>query len=98
MAEMTTYDAALEVLADGACLAQILDLPGCFAVAGDVSDALTTLATAIPAYYAWLRSHDEYTPLVTGPFAVLAGERQASAAATARACDARAFFASDALP
>ena len=33
MAETTTYDAALELADDGACLAQILDLPGCFAAA-----------------------------------------------------------------
>ncbi len=65
-----TYDAYVEILASGACRAQLLDLPGCFAIADDVTAAVSALEGSIPAYYEWLRSHDEYTPIVVGPFHV----------------------------
>jgi predicted RNase H-like HicB family nuclease len=94
MAE-TTYDACLELAPDGACLAQILDLPGCFAIGPDESTALAALAAAITGYFAWLQTHDEYTPVVPGPFAVAARER---ATGVAQPCGALGFFAPDAEP
>ncbi|HEY7342998.1 MAG TPA: hypothetical protein VH591_19145, partial [Ktedonobacterales bacterium] len=54
----------------------LLDLPGCFAVASDVWVAVSRLERSIPAYYDWLRSHDEETPIVTGPFRVQLMETQ----------------------
>ncbi len=70
------HDAYIEVLASGMCRAQLLDLPGCFAVASDVWVAVSLLERSIPAYYDWLRSHDEYTPIVAGPFRVQLMETQ----------------------
>ena len=64
------YDAFLEVRDDGACLAQLCDLQGCFAYGRSPDEALSALASRIPAYYAWLRGHDDYTPDVHGPFRV----------------------------
>lgn len=70
MSEKVTYDASIEMQPDGSCLAQLLDLPGCFGRGTDEASALAALAVAIPDYYAWLRRHDDYTPDVAGPFAV----------------------------
>ena len=60
---------------DGSCLAQLLDLPGCYARGASESEALAALAARIPTYYAWLSRHDEYTPDVHGPFRVVMAER-----------------------
>jgi predicted RNase H-like HicB family nuclease len=70
MSEEVTYDSYIEVQPDGSCLAQLLDLPGCFGRGTDEARALAALMAAIPDYYAWLRRHDDYTPDVAGPFAV----------------------------
>jgi hypothetical protein len=95
MPEATTYDAYLELAPDGAGLAQVLDLPGCFGFGPNQDDALAALGAAIPDYYAWLRAHDEYTPVVAGPFAVAARERMMG---LAQPCSSLAFFVPDAQP
>jgi hypothetical protein len=68
--EEIVYDAYLEVYDDGSCLAQLLDLIGCYARDRSEAAALAALTERIPAYYAWLSRHDEYTPVVYGPFRV----------------------------
>jgi hypothetical protein len=88
-----TYDAYVEKLASGACRAQLLDLPGCFAIADDVTAAVSALEGSIPAYYDWLRSHDEYTPIVAGPFRVQVKEVQEVPGQYPHAADA--FFGPD---
>jgi hypothetical protein len=95
MGETTTYDAYLEVQPDGRCLAQIVDLPGCFASGAAESAVLTTLIAAIPPYYQWLSRHDDYTPIVSGPFQVEVRERLVGSADPCAAC---AFFAPDGVP
>jgi hypothetical protein len=74
--EYGEYDAYVEILPSGACRAQLIDLPGCFAIASDIWVAVSHLERSIPAYYDWLRSHDEYTPIVAGPFRVQLKETQ----------------------
>jgi predicted RNase H-like HicB family nuclease len=96
MSQQVAHDAYVEVLDSGACRAQVSDLPGCFAVGQDVVSALMALAERIPAYYDWLRSHDEYTPMVAGPFRV---EAKAVERVTGRYPNVtEAFFPSDATP
>lgn len=63
-----TYDVYLEESANGATLALILDLPGCFASGASREQALEHLQQALTDYHAWLRQHDDYTPEVHGPF------------------------------
>jgi predicted RNase H-like HicB family nuclease/uncharacterized damage-inducible protein DinB len=63
-----TYDVYLEEAPDGATLALILDLPGCFASGMNREEALARLQQAVADYHAWLRRHDDYTPEVHGPF------------------------------
>ena len=96
MGEEVVYDAYVEIQPDGVCLAQLLDLPGCFAHAADDASALAVLAAAIPEYYAWLRRHDEYTPDVRGPFRVTLKQREPVQVINSRATGA--FFAPDAEP
>lgn len=93
MDEPVTYDAYLEVERDGRWVAHILDLPGCVATGTSAHQALATLTAAIPAYYAWLKRHDEYTPDVRGPWTLSPRETVPSAAS-----GAGAFFAPDAQP
>lgn len=90
MDEAATYDAYLEVLPNGETLAQVLDLPGCFAYGASSDIATLALAAALPAYYAWLRRHDDYTPIVTGPYAMRVREMVR--------VPPRAFFGPDAEP
>lgn len=94
--EPMTYDAYLEVRDDGSCLAQLLDLPGCFSIGASPDAALSALAASIPAYYEWLRRHDDYTPAVHGPFLVLPREVQRTA--TASGLPLAAFFSPAAEP
>ncbi|HEU5200733.1 MAG TPA: type II toxin-antitoxin system HicB family antitoxin [Ktedonobacterales bacterium] len=63
-----TYDVYLEEAPNGATLALILDLPGCFASGASRQEALEHLQQALTDYHAWLRLHDDYTPEVHGPF------------------------------
>jgi predicted RNase H-like HicB family nuclease len=69
-----TYAAYLEVGQDGQWLAVIPDLPGCFGRGATEQAALSALTAAIPSYYAWLQAHDDYTPVVHGPWNVLPRE------------------------
>ncbi|HEX5441360.1 MAG TPA: hypothetical protein VFW76_10775 [Ktedonobacterales bacterium] len=87
------HDAYVEVLPSGMCRAQLLDLPGCFAIGLDVWVAVSHLERSIPAYYDWLRSHDEYTPIVSGPFRVQLMETQEVAGPLPYQADA--FFGPD---
>jgi predicted RNase H-like HicB family nuclease len=93
MAEELVYDACLEVRPDGACLAQLCDMPACFACGADEAEALRILEARIPAYFAWLARHDEYTPVMRGPFRVTVAEALRVADPTTGA-----FFQSDAQP
>jgi predicted RNase H-like HicB family nuclease len=96
VAEPMRYDAYLELAEDGACLAQLLDLPGCFARGPDERSAVERLVAGIPAYFAWLRQHDDYTPEVAGPFAVEIREVQRVSTHAGR--PRAAFFAPAAEP
>ncbi|HSH01529.1 MAG TPA: DinB family protein [Anaerolineae bacterium] len=55
----TIFHAYLDFNEDGACMAHILDLPGCFVRADNRELALLSLPTAMEGYQAWLRSHGE---------------------------------------
>ena len=90
--EDATYDAYLLNYPDGSWLALAADLPGAYATGATADEATTRLATAIPAYYAWLQSHDDYTPIIHDTPQVAVRERAQA--------DARggAFFAADAEP
>ncbi|HST88378.1 MAG TPA: hypothetical protein VLJ14_08375 [Ktedonobacterales bacterium] len=93
MGDGAVYDGSLEVRPDGSCLAQIADLPGCFGRGMGQEAALAALVAAIPGYYAWLSAHDEYTPVMHGPYAVTPRE-----IVRLSADHIGAFFASDAEP
>ncbi len=90
MQQPATYDAYVEIAPDGSALAQILDLPGCYGRGRTEQEALASLTAAIPNYYAWMERHDDYTPVVAGPHAVLVRERAATPPG--------AFFTPDAEP
>jgi predicted RNase H-like HicB family nuclease len=60
--EDATYDAYLLHYRDGTWLAQLADLPGAYALGDSQEQATARLTAAIPAYYAWLSQHDDYTP------------------------------------
>lgn len=94
--EPTTYDAYLELRDDGSCLAQLLDLPGCYSLAGSQAASLSALAAAIPRYFDWLRRHDDYTPEVHGPFAVL--PREVVRVSSVNTAPGSAFFSPSATP
>ncbi|HEU5348243.1 MAG TPA: hypothetical protein VFU63_06490, partial [Ktedonobacterales bacterium] len=80
----------------GACRAQLVEMPGCYAVANDVPSALAALESRIASYYDWLRTHDEYTPIVAGPFYVRVKDTQHIAGRTPYVKEA--FFPADATP
>lgn len=94
--EPITYDAYVELGVDGLYTAQLLDLLGCYARGATEDEALHRLDSAIPAYYEWLRSHDDYTPIVKGPFAVKRAELLAAKAEGSPWNGV--FFDNDALP
>jgi predicted RNase H-like HicB family nuclease len=96
MGDSTSYDAYLEGTSDGQWRARILDLSGCWADGATEQQALAALTASIPAYFAWLRAHDEYTPLVAGPFTLRPRESQPARSDQGRPIGA--FFARDALP
>jgi predicted RNase H-like HicB family nuclease len=90
--EDATYDAYLLSYPDGSWLALAADLPGAYATGATADEATARLAAAIPAYYAWLQSHDDYTPIIHDSPQVVVRERAQA--------DARggAFFAADVEP
>ena len=91
-----TYDAYLEVGQDGQWLAVIPDLPGCFGGGATEQAALSALTAAIPAYYAWLKTHDDYTPEVRGPWRV--APRETFRTVMVGDYEVGAFFTPDAEP
>jgi predicted RNase H-like HicB family nuclease len=93
MSEDMVYDACLEVRPNGSCVAQLIEMPACFAHAEDEARALAALEASIPAYFEWLALHDDYAPVVQGPFRVVAAETVTVADPTIGA-----FFPSDAEP
>ena len=89
-----TYEANIESLPNGTVCAEIAELPGCYAMANDAAAATEALGARIPAYYDWLRSHDEYTPIVRGPFRAVTKETQRGEGQAFGV----AFFTTDAEP
>lgn len=91
-----TYDAYLLRYPDGSWLAQLTDLPGAYATGATQAEAEARLAGAIPAYFAWLSQHDEYTPTTHSLAQVVAGEVAEASAGPAQG--GGAFFSGDAEP
>lgn len=91
--EAATYDAYLLRSQDGSWLAQLADLPGAYATGASQEEATTRLAAAIPAYFAWLSQHDEYTPITHGGMVVAREVAEASGGPMRGA-----FFSGDAAP
>lgn len=92
--EIATYDAYLLRFPDGSWLAQLTDLPGAYATGSSPDEATQRLTQAIPAYYAWLTQHDEYTPIAKGVAQVTPREQATAGAAPIYG----AFFSGDAQP
>ncbi len=86
------YDVSLEIFPDGRVLAQILELPGCFARAGSETEALNNLRVAVPDYFRWLSMQDAETPTMSGEVELIVRERVPVAP------PAGAFFTPDAVP
>jgi predicted RNase H-like HicB family nuclease len=96
MPAMMTYDAYLEILPYGETLAQVTELPGCYAKGASENEALNRLYIAVPDYYRWLRMQDEETPTMSGDVAITVRER---VPVTRNALhEVRAFFTSDDEP
>lgn len=91
-----TYDAYLLRYPDGSWLAQLTDLPGAYARGATQGDAMARLTAAIPAYYAWLTQHDEYTPILRGSPTVTS--REAAEAPVSADKLLSVFFSGDAEP
>ncbi len=87
------YGAWLLGYPSGAWLALAADLAGCYAVGESQSEALARLEGAVPAYYAWLSRHDEYTPTIHSQIRVEAIET-----AGYKPGGISAFFSADAEP
>ncbi len=77
----------------GAWLALASDLAGCYATGASQGEALERLADAIPAYYAWLSRHDDYTPTMHSQVRAEARET-----ADQKPGGITAFFSADAEP
>lgn len=92
--EDATYDAYMLRSPDGSWLAQLADLPGAYALGASHEQALSRLTVAIPAYFAWLREHDEYTPITHDTPHVVAREVVEASAGQGLGV----FFAGDAAP
>ncbi len=92
----TAYDAYLEILPYGETLAQVPELPGCYAKGASESEAVNRLYIAVPDYYRWLRMQDEETPTMSGDVEIRVRER---VPVTRNALhEIRAFFATDDEP
>jgi hypothetical protein len=93
---MITYDTYLEIWPSGTVLAQVTDLPGCYAVGEYEGQALTRLRMAVPDYFRWLSMQDVDTPTMSGDVEIMVRE---SVQVHANALhEIRAFFSSDAKP
>ncbi len=93
---MMTYDTYLEVFPDGTVLAQILDLPGCYAQGASEAEVLIRLQMAVPDYYRWLSMQDVDTPTMSGE--VQLNVRERFTVTMHGLHEVRAFFAPDAEP
>jgi len=93
MTSAMVYQACLEIQSDGACLAQLRDLPVCFARGTGESETLQALEAALPDCFTWLSRHDQYMPRMQGLFRIPAAE-------TVHISDRSigAFFQADAQP
>lgn len=87
------YGAWLLQDAPGAWMALAADLTGCYATGASQDEALSRLEVAIPAYYAWLSMHDDYTPTLHDRVGVRLLETSAREPGAVTA-----FFAADAEP
>ena len=96
MSEEIIYDAYVRTGDDGVYTALLLDLLGCYARGASEAEALARLRERIPAYYAWLSQHDEYTPIVQGPFNVR--RKEALHASPRIGAQSGAFFELDGQP
>lgn len=92
-ADTALYPAWLVMEPSGAWLALAADLAGCYATGASRGEALERLTTAIPAYYAWLSQHDDYTPTLHSAVRVDAVESH-----ELKPGGATAFFAADSEP
>lgn len=72
---MASFNAYLEVWPDGTTLAQIIDLPGCFAQGASEGEALQRLRIAVPDYFRWLSIYDADTPTMSGEVDLIVKER-----------------------
>ena len=69
------FSAYLELAADGRCMVHVMDLPGCVVRGETRESALSRVAEAVNAYYAWLRRHGEAIRPAREPFELrIAGE------------------------
>ncbi len=93
---MMTYDTYLEVFPDGRVLAQVLELPGCFAYGASEAEALSNLRVAVPDYFRWLSMQDADTPTMSGEVELVVRERVEVTMHGLH--EVRAFFAPDAEP
>lgn len=93
---MASYDTYLEVFPDGTVLAQVLDLPGCYATGANEAEALNNMRVAVPDYYRWLSMQDADTPTVSGEVELTVRERVEVTMQGLH--EVRAFFTPDAVP
>src|SRR5262245_33288808 len=93
MTSAMIYQACLEIHPDGACLAQLRDLPVCFARGNGESETLQALEAALPECFAWLSRHDQYMPKMQGLFRIPAAETVHISASSIGA-----FFQADGQP
>ena len=90
------YDTYLEIWPNGTALAQITDLPGCFALAPSEQAAINHLRVAVPDYFRWLSMLDDETPTMSGEVDLQVRERVPVVNNVLH--EVRAFFATDAVP
>ena len=93
---MMSYDTYLEMFPDGTVLAQVLDLPGCFAKGQSEAVVAIRLQMAVPDYYRWLSMQDADTPTMSGEVELIVRERVPVTMHGLH--EVRAFFAPDAEP
>lgn len=91
--DVALYGAWLLRDPSGAWMALAADLAGCYARGASQGESLAGLVEAIPAYYAWLSQHDDYTPTIHSQIRVEALETH-----DIKPGGVSAFFAADAEP
>lgn len=96
MNDDAVYDAYLLGQPDGAWLAHFADLPGGYAVGATRDDAVARLTEGVATYFAWLASHDEYTPISHA--APQVNVIETATAGSGPAAGLTAFYDADAQP